>query len=892
MMRAWIGLALLSGSWLLGLSYYQPAHWPAWAVAVILGVSLLASQPKRGPTQGQGGLAVAMLLPAVCFLPWPYRAAPLLIVVGLLLQFARIPLRWSRPLGWGAVKGGTVLLVQSLAILAYAGQTARSHDLPRPLAHLVGRAASLLGLDVAVHGSTVTMHSYREVFDDAAIHPMAATWDLFLDPGTLCFFVGGLALLAMTAWNRLPRATRLASCCRAAQVLALILLAWLPLRAALLLALYMHRVLLASPGSRLTTMNQFFSPWLALALLVGLALVAWRLVRFPRNKSDRDQPNGTETAAAPTEPAGCPRWRAPAALALVTGAVAITTFITLWDPAGRPKGGRVMFVERHSTWEPTDRPYDKDHFGHDPSYSYTRIYDYLGQYYQMSRLLESDPIDRDKLAECDVLVVKIPTARFLPEEVAAIARFVEDGGSLLLVGDHTNVFKSSTYLNDVSRPFGITFRHDLLFCIGSAYIQKLDPPTVPHPAVQHLPPMHYAVSCSVDPGRRWGRAVARQTGLWSLPPDYHASNFHPEAELRPEMGFGAFVQLWAMRQGRGRVMAFTDSTIFSNFCTFQSGKSELMLGMIDWLNRTSPLDRAAVRVPLVVLALVVALVLLAAGLVLAPRGDAQWLVLLGAGVLGATAGSAAVVAVHRAAMPLPVPQRPMPRVVVDRTVSEAPLSLGSETEGEGRGYGLLEQWIPRLGCYTIRLSGEEALSGDALVVICPTRSVPGEFREALVEYVAGGGRLLVFDSPESLGSTSNSLLWPFGLGVSHATARAGRLGMSDGWPGLELEGACEIVGGEPFMWVDGAPVAARTKHGNGHVIAVGFGSALNDTAMGGHWMLTPDEDQSMILRSELEPDLRVRYDLLFAILEALLENRPVMGPPEGADARRPGELAR
>ncbi|HUT95117.1 MAG TPA: hypothetical protein VMY37_37025 [Thermoguttaceae bacterium] len=917
MMRAWIGLALLSGSWLLGLSYYQPANWPAWGVVVVLGTVLLASRPERLPARRDMGVALAMLLPAVWLMPWPYRAAPLLIVIGLVLQLLRIPPRWPRPVGWGAVKAGMVLSAQALALLAYASRTARSHDLPRPLPQLLGWAASLFGVDAAVHGQTVTMHSHREIFDDAAIHYLAATWDLLVDPGTLCFFTGGLILLAMTAWNRLPEGTRRWSWVRAVRVFALVVIAWLPIRAGLLLALYMHRVLRANPTLRLTAMNQFFSPWVGLVFLLGLVLLVWRLVRLRDDEAEQADRTSGETgpdraAAAPAggeAPAAetpevqgrLARWRAPAALALVACAVAIVSFVVTWDPVGRRKAGRVMFVERHSTWEPSNRPYDKEHFGHDPSYSYTRIYDYLGQYYQMSRLLESDPINCDKLSQCDVLVVKIPTARFLPDEVAAITRFVEGGGSLLLVGDHTNVFKSSTYLNDVARPFGFTFRHDLLFSIGSPYIQKLRQPAVPHPVVQHLPPMHYAVSCSIDPGRSWGRAIAPQTGLWSLPPDYNASNFHPEAEYRPEMGFGAFIQIWATRHGRGRVLAFTDSTLFSNFCTFQSGKAELMPGMIEWLNRTSPLDRAAIRVPLTVFVLALAFVLfvlgagraLGAGLLTSPARcgvgnpahsvsrDGQWLVAVAAGVLGVTVGSTAVVGVNRLAMPEPVPQRPMTRVVIDRTVSEAPLSLGSETEGEGRGYGLLEQWISRLGCYTIRESGEGAFSGEMLVVICPTRSVPGEFREGIVEYVARGGKLLVIDSPESFGSTSNSLLWPFGLSVSHATSRSGQLRLSEDWPALPVEATCEILGGEPFMWVDRVPVAARARYEQGSVMAIGFGHVLNDTAMGGHWMLTPDEDLTLILRSDLDPGLLKRYDLLFALLEGLMEGRPVVGPAAG-----------
>ena len=53
------------------------------------------------------------------------------------------------------------------------------------------------------------------------------------------------------------------------------------------------------------------------------------------------------------------------------------------------------------------------------------------------------------------------------------------------------------------------------------------------------------------------------TGLKNLDSDYHAVNFYPQAVNRPEMQYGAFVQLWATRSGPGRVLAFTDSTIFA-----------------------------------------------------------------------------------------------------------------------------------------------------------------------------------------------------------------------------------------------------------------------------------------------------------------------------------------
>ena len=66
-------------------------------------------------------------------------------------------------------------------------------------------------------------------------------------------------------------------------------------------------------------------------------------------------------------------------------------------------------------------------------------------------------------SKCDVLVIKIPTTRYTKDEAEAVVRFVQQGGGLLLIGDHTNYEGSATTMNDITRPMGFIFRDDLLF---------------------------------------------------------------------------------------------------------------------------------------------------------------------------------------------------------------------------------------------------------------------------------------------------------------------------------------------------------------------------------------------------------------------------------------------
>lgn len=896
MIRFWIGTALLAGSWLFGLDYFYPANPWAWTAAVAAGVLLLGASARPSATLHANleTLALLLLLPVACYAAWPYRVIPLLFAAALAIRLLRIHARWAEYLATGGLTAGAVLLVQSLALELYADQTSHSHDLPRPLPELLAMMASLLGIDAAATGSSVVMHSTRQP------HRFGATWELLFDPATFLFFIGVATLLALHIMqNRAPAPSTPEESPQSVDdtvpqsakgfwrvwgrgllVLVLIAIAWLPLRAGLLMAIYLQRVLRSDPDRPLHAMNHCFSPWVLLALLVPPALLAWRFLRFGETGKKTQGEEGSEHAAG----SQLPSVSLSAIAVLVALAVALFTAAVYWNPVGARREGRVMIVERHSVWEPTTVPYDTKSFGEPAGYNYWAIYQYLSQYYEMSRLLENEKIDDDTLARCDVLVIKNPTTRYDADEVAAVVRFVERGGGLLLVGDHTNVDKSGTILNDISRRLGFIFRDDLLFGFGkSPYEEHYVPPKVSHPIVQHVPPVDFAVSCSIDPGYGLGRSVIAETGLWSMGPEYHHENFHPYPQHCPEMRYGAFIQVWETHFGQGRVVAFTDSTIFSNFCVFQPGKAELMLGMIEWLNHGNPIVNPR---PWLFLASLFAI----AGIVWLMRRSARsqcplgdWMVLLAVGLCAWMVASLAIAALHRWELPTPECKRPLTRVVIDRTTSDVPLSRGADTQGDGQGYGLLEQWIARTGCYTVRKEGDDAFSGDALVVICPSRSVTAEYREQLEEYVANGGRLLVIDSPENTGSKANSLLWPFGLSVHRDQAWKGKLGTNSRLPTLAIAGACEVVGGETIGRLDNRPVAAIAKYKKGLVMAIGFGSLWNDTGMGeiegnpaSGWMLEP------------EATVKERYDVLFALLGLFLEDKALPPlPPKKAPVELP-----
>jgi len=858
MKRCWIGLALLSLSWLFGLGFYHHAAPLTWAVLVVAGTALLSGVSVPRPARAETVVAALALCPAVLILSWPYRVAPLLLALGLVVSIAPIPRRWPSALGAAGVASGVVLLAQSLAMLAYESITARSHELPTPLAYVLFAITRLLGADATLDGTTLALNTPR------AVHRLGLTWELLLDPATFCFLIGGVALLLLMRADHAPGERRWAlSQSLAAFVVPVIL--WLPIRGTLLIALLLHRALRTGYEEPLGLITQSWNSWVQVVLLLGPLGLAIGLVRPWRAAPAGDRParggEGTvvETPGAGREPSVKRRRYVTAAILILVGTF-LLTFAWNWDPRGHRKEGRVFVDEYHSTWEPTDKPYDTEWYGQDSGYNYACIYDYCSRFYRMSRLKTA--LDDAVLRDCDVFVVKVPTAPYQAEEIAALERYVHRGGGLLLIGEHTNVFRTGTHINDVAKRFHLSFRYDCIFDIDKTFEQLYRRPLVSHPILQNVPYLDFAVSCSVAPQGCAGRPVIRSRGLKNLPADYHISNFYPQVENRADMRYGAFIQLWAGRFQAGRVAAFTDSTIFSNFSTFEPGKAELMLGMLEWLNHGNP--SVDPRLFLVL----IGVSLLLGGLVRMPQWRNALLVLLVVATLGSVCAMASTRVVHRRSMPLPEPVRPFTQVVIDQTVSNPPLSKSGFIGVQPNGFGIFERWILRLGYFTARKSGADEFRGDLVVFLYPNRDVSDGFRAALERYVRAGGRALILDSLENAGSTADSLVHGFGVRLERESALGGLLQGPPGWPQVAATSAYEIKGGEPVFWIENRPVAARVNYGQGSVTIVGFGSRFTDTSMGVTGDVVPDAA------------LRSVYDLEFRLLRALASN-PKGAAPSG-----------
>jgi hypothetical protein len=152
--------------------------------------------------------------------------------------------------------------------------------------------------------------------------------------------------------------------------------------------------------------------------------------------------------------------------------------------------------------------------------------------------------------------------------------------------------------------------------------------------------------------------------------------------------------------------------------------------------------------------------------------------------------------------------------------------------------------------------------------------VTDEFRAAVVRYVTSGGKVLVLDSPENTASTANSLLYPFGLSLDSSLTLNGSLLMvgkgaptqnpvsaSPNQSAVPVEAAYKVAGGEPVITLDGTPVTATVRHGQGSVTVVGFASRWADARMGVTGDVVPDAEMRRV------------FDLEFTLLKEILSIR-------------------
>jgi len=275
-----------------------------------------------------------------------------------------------------------------------------------------------------------------------------------------------------------------------------------------------------------------------------------------------------------------------------------------WHDPGEQKLGRILIDEGHSDWEKSDLPMETEHYGVKTVYNYAFLKEILEKHYT-SVTNNHAPISSQLLSSCDVLILKTPTKSYQSDELKSIHDFVSNGGGVWLVGDHTNIFGMNTYLNQVSMEWELRFNADALVPLHNFYQDFVRLPNVAnypdcgirkhenlysrrylnHPIVGHnIPYLAVLTSCSLS-APLFCEYVDIAHGMFVDKARFGGNTFFGNFEHDEDERYGSMLQAVAIKVDRGRVFAWADSTLFSNFSMCMTGVPQLAMGAVNWLNR-------------------------------------------------------------------------------------------------------------------------------------------------------------------------------------------------------------------------------------------------------------------------------------------------------------------
>jgi hypothetical protein len=272
-------------------------------------------------------------------------------------------------------------------------------------------------------------------------------------------------------------------------------------------------------------------------------------------------------------------------------------------------------------------------------------------------------------------------------------------------------------------------------------------------AALHVDHLQFMTSCSLQVDSR-AESIMVTTSCRRDPHDYAASSFFGRAGSHPELAHGPMVVAASAPAGKGRIVAWSDSTIWSSFATFQFDREKLAADIVCMLNR----ENNPLRLPLRMIALAGTLIVIFAG-VKVLRADPALPVFLG-GFIGVWSGVFGADEVHRAVYSLGPPRAPIHEVSFLWAGGHCafPPALGDTGNLPlDVAYDTLLVSVQRLGLVPrVAYTYDELLTEntDAIFVISPVNHPPPATLSRIESFVRGGGALIVLDDGRLEGAGS------------------------------------------------------------------------------------------------------------------------------------------
>ncbi len=811
----WLGILLLSASWLFLIPQFVPPNLPAGFLCIIFGVLCFIigiSSDVKKQTDIRYLLLIIPLITALLFVPFPYNIGLIILSLGLLssIVFYRFERLQAIPLGISLA--GALLLLQTLTFPFYVSFISHGHRLDF-LSSGIAPLMNFLGFHTSSNNGLLFVQTLQTT-------AFTITWEKLGLSLFLNLFLGALLLIVILHRRRQILKNTLIFIVSAAFYLLLRFIA--------ILSFYLTT----------TELSVFWDPLLTTLTFLPFALLLMKLIPF-----DKHEDHILRTPSFPVTK------KHIIAMVLMILLVSSLTAAFLYQDPGLKKTGRILIDEYHSQWEDTLRPLDTEWYGLLSTYNYYSWSQWITYHYPVETNI-NETFTPSLLSRYDILILKCPTESYTTEEILAIRDFVTRGGGLYLIGDHTNVFGMNTFLNQVSEQFGIRFRTDATYELGTGDLSIYTPDHFfSHPVLRHVTQFDFMTSCTLEPtsisaSLRMENIIIGNR-LISEPGTYSTENFFRESVASPDSEYGYLLQAAAITYGAGRVLAFTDSTVFSSFCLYTDGYPSFTLGALDYLNRTNS------PVPLSFILFIVASILFILIIFLVKKMDKThilWMIVI-TGVLAFCITAPLCSYLTDLSYPPTEASIDYPTVCFEQqhsliNISVKPTASLGDTSTN---YGTFYVWTQRVGLVPSLTPTllEATKTGDLILLINPTQPFTESDVSLLTDYLEHGGRVLLMDSITNPKSTANELLGNFGLWITTTSSDKILFTNETGNGSLRPIGnittpALTITGGTPLLIADDNTTYASfveiqntDTNTQGRLMVIIDSATFSDAQMGG-----------------------------------------------------------
>ena len=201
-------------------------------------------------------------------------------------------------------------------------------------------------------------------------------------------------------------------------------------------------------------------------------------------------------------------------------------------------------------------------------YAYSDFVNILNSYGVVQGINNQEIISQ--ASQFNTIILITPTTPINSEQVKTLYNFVKNGGRLILITDHTNLYGHIDSVAGLVSAFGIKLNDDSVFNPNNYYENAILNTNSP----KYKSIMMKTGNSIIPPPNARVWAITHK--LISEKADYTKENFFSEMLFSSDDNVGSFPIGITVKKGKGDFVIWNDSTLFSNFAINQKGNIELL----------------------------------------------------------------------------------------------------------------------------------------------------------------------------------------------------------------------------------------------------------------------------------------------------------------------------